>query len=47
MCFLSVVGAEAIEDIQIQEELEDIQKPLKKIHPDGEMVMLSLLYRVS
>ena len=30
MCFLSVVGAEAIEDIQIQEELEDIQKPLKK-----------------
>lgn len=30
MCFLSVVDAEAIEDIQIQEELEDIQKPLKK-----------------
>ena len=47
MCFLSVV--EEVVDIMGMQAVEvaAILKPSKKIHPDGETVMLSLLHRVS
>lgn len=44
MCFLSEEG---VQDIMEAVEVAAILKPSKKIHPDGETVMLSLLHRVS
>ena len=36
-----------VQDIMEAVEVAAILKPSKKIHPDGETVMLSLLHRVS
>ena len=44
MCFLSEEG---VQDIMEAVEVAAKLKPSKKIHPDGETVMLSLLHWVS